>query len=267
MSRACTCAMSSARWHATSARSLDAWSGAAMRRSRMPVRSTIHSSDVSTSFARSWFVSTRSGTYMPVPVMVTPRMPSGRRVMVGLDLLANVLVDALLHERGERADRAAERARAARAVPDEAHAVHAQERRGAVFLPVDARAQPVERPAHEQRPEHRQRVALHLVAHGATEEARRALGGLQEHVAGEAVGDDDVARALEQVATLDRTDEVEVARRLDQRQRLLDQLVALALLLADREQSHPRVLVPEQVAREAGPHVGELHQPRRLHLG
>src|SRR6185436_10633457 len=42
---------------------------AAMRRSRMPVRLTIHSSDVSTSFSRSWFVITRDGAYMPQPVI------------------------------------------------------------------------------------------------------------------------------------------------------------------------------------------------------
>src|SRR4029077_618153 len=103
-----------------------------MRRSRMPVRSTIHSSDVSTSFSRSWFVSTRSGTYMPVPVIVVPRKTSGRRVMVGLDLLAYFLVPFLLDERAERVDRAAERPRPARAVADEADAVHAEHRRGTV---------------------------------------------------------------------------------------------------------------------------------------
>src|SRR5215813_9808789 len=142
----------------------------------MPVRSTIHSSEVSTSFVRSWFVSTRSGTYMPVPVIVVPRIMSGRRIMVRLDLLADVLVHALLDERGERVDRAPERARPARAVADEAHAVDTQQRRGAVLLPVDLRPQPVERPAHEQRPEHGQGVAPHLLAHRAAEEAGCALG-------------------------------------------------------------------------------------------
>src|SRR6185503_1273124 len=198
-SSAFTFAISSARWQAISAMSLEPWSGAAMRRSRMPVRSTIHSSDVSTSFSRSWFVNTRSGTYMPVPVMVMPRIPSGRRVMVRLDLLADVLVDALLDERGERVDRAPERARAARAVADEADAVDAEQRRGAVLLPVDACAQPRQRALHEQRTEHGERVLLHLVTHRAAEEAGRALRGLQEHVAREAIGHHDVARALEQV--------------------------------------------------------------------
>ena len=43
------------------ARSVSACSGAAIRRSRMPVRSMIHSSEVSTSVESSSFVSTRSG--------------------------------------------------------------------------------------------------------------------------------------------------------------------------------------------------------------
>jgi hypothetical protein len=37
-----------------------------MRRSRIPVRETIHSSLVSTIFSKSAFVSTRSGTYEPI---------------------------------------------------------------------------------------------------------------------------------------------------------------------------------------------------------
>src|SRR5512134_3624888 len=104
-----------------------------MRRSRMPVRSRIHASEVSTMRSRSALVSTRSGTYMPVPAMVAPRRDSGCRVMVRLDLLADVLVDAVLDERGDRADRALERPRAAAAIADEAHAIDAEQRGGAVF--------------------------------------------------------------------------------------------------------------------------------------
>ena len=47
--------------------------GAATRRSRMPVRVRIHSSDVSTMRSRSALLSTRSGTYEPQPVMRTLR--------------------------------------------------------------------------------------------------------------------------------------------------------------------------------------------------
>src|ERR1044071_4284017 len=266
-SRASTPAISSARWQAINARSLEACPVAAIRRSRMPVRSTIHSSEVSTSFARSAFVSSRSGTYMPVPVIVAPRIPSGRRIMIGLDLLANVFVDAALHERGQGVDRAPEGARSARAVADEAHAVHAEERRRTVLLPVDARAEPRQGTPHEQRAEHGQRVALDLLAHRAAEERGRALRGLQEHVAGEAVGDDDVAGPLEEIAALDGADEVQMARGFEERQHLLHELVALALLLADRQQPDARVLVAEEIAGEAGAHVRELDEPRALHLG
>src|SRR5262249_50092680 len=146
-----TRAMSSARRAAASARSDEFSSGAEMRRSRMPVRSTIHSSDVSTSVSSSRFVSTRVGTYMPVPVIVAPRTVSGRGDMVRLDLLPDVLLDALLDEPHERADRAAERARAAAAVADEAHAVDAEQRRRAVLLPVDLRLEPAQRRHEQQR--------------------------------------------------------------------------------------------------------------------
>jgi hypothetical protein len=43
--------------------------GETQRRCSMPVRSTIHSFDVSISLARSSFVTTRSGTAMPIPRM------------------------------------------------------------------------------------------------------------------------------------------------------------------------------------------------------
>src|SRR4029450_5092318 len=66
-----TPARSSAVRAAGRARSVMACSGAAIRRSLMPVRSMIHSSDVSTSSASSSFVSTRSGTYVPRPVIDT----------------------------------------------------------------------------------------------------------------------------------------------------------------------------------------------------
>ena len=46
----------------------------AMRRSRMPVRCTIHSSLVSTIFDRSSLVSLRSGTLLPVPAIIAPKL-------------------------------------------------------------------------------------------------------------------------------------------------------------------------------------------------
>ncbi len=62
-------ASSRARCDARSARSEVASPSATTRRSRIPVRSTIHWSFVSTSFSRSAFVTTFSGTNEPVPAM------------------------------------------------------------------------------------------------------------------------------------------------------------------------------------------------------
>src|SRR5512139_4294829 len=48
--------------------------GSAYRRSRIPVRWTIHSSDVSMRRVRSSFRTTREGTARPVPRILAPRM-------------------------------------------------------------------------------------------------------------------------------------------------------------------------------------------------
>jgi hypothetical protein len=62
-------ASASARRAASTARSLVTWPSAAMCRWRMPVRSVIQASEVSTILARSSFVITRSGRYEPLPRM------------------------------------------------------------------------------------------------------------------------------------------------------------------------------------------------------
>ena len=75
-------AAASARSDACCARSAGVSPGLMWWRSTMPERCWIHSSLVSISFARSWFVTTRSGTYIPVPVsfarspIVIPPAPS-----------------------------------------------------------------------------------------------------------------------------------------------------------------------------------------------
>src|SRR5204863_10087151 len=142
-----------------------------MRRSTMPVRSRIHSSEVSTMFSRSALVRIRSGTYMPVPEIVAPRTGLSRADMVGKNLLADVLVHPLLHETRQRADGAAERLGSAGAVADEAHAVHSQERRGPVLLPVDLGLEPAQRRQHEHRSQARQQVPAQFLAHLVRQEA------------------------------------------------------------------------------------------------
>ena len=98
---------------AFAARSLVNSPSAAMRRSRMPVREVIHSSEVSTIFSSSALVSTLSGRYLPVPMMETVRLGRCVRVrgwsggvMVNLDGLDDVRVhlvaDALARPCGVR---------------------------------------------------------------------------------------------------------------------------------------------------------------------
>src|SRR5690606_34926665 len=76
-------ASASARRAASEARSLVAWSAAAMRRSLMPVRVVIHSSEVSTIFERSSLVRTFSGMKLPVPMMLEAQ--KGCWLGVGMD--------------------------------------------------------------------------------------------------------------------------------------------------------------------------------------
>jgi len=64
-----TFASARARFAASDARNDEGVFGSEMRRSRIPVRETIHSSEVSTIASRSLFVRTRLGVYDPVPMM------------------------------------------------------------------------------------------------------------------------------------------------------------------------------------------------------
>ena len=74
MSSAVRPAVSSACRAAVTDREVVLSSAPTMRRSLMPVRLVIHSSEVSTIRSRSALVSTRSGTAMPQPVIAALRM-------------------------------------------------------------------------------------------------------------------------------------------------------------------------------------------------
>ncbi len=93
------------------------------------------------------------------------------------------------------------------------------------------------------------------------------LQRLQHDVAGETVGDDDVGGLAHHVAALDVADEVDTGRLRQQLERLLAQRVALAGLLADRQQPNRRTVDAEAMAGVHRAHLTELHQPLRLHLG
>ena len=87
-----------------------------------------------------------------------------------------------------------------------------------------------------------------------------ALEQLEHDVAGEAVGDDDVDRAERDVAALDVAGEAQ-ARVVGQQPVGVDhEAVALALLVAVREQADARLVDAEDAGREGGAHVRELVQ-------
>src|SRR3954454_15083097 len=114
MSFAGTPDWSSAWWTAGRQMSESACSGAATRRSRMPVRSMIHSFVVSTIVDSSSFVITRSGAYAPKPVIETGRLPLAFAITAVLALhgerqrSARGQLAADLRGRAPPADRAAD---------------------------------------------------------------------------------------------------------------------------------------------------------------
>src|SRR5262249_52331486 len=96
--------------------------------------------------------------------------------------------DGVLHGAGVRA-----------AVADEAAAVDPEEGRGAVLAVVGAGADGVEGGLGEEVAGLGARVPPQLLAEHAAEELGERLGALQQHVADEAVADDDVRLAVEDV--------------------------------------------------------------------
>src|SRR5262249_48868961 len=240
------------------------------RRSRMPVRWTIHSSDVSTICSRSWLVSRRSGTKLPRPAIPTRMVPAmrqlprglGRRLRESARGLLDVQVDLRRHRLARRADRVAERGCLRSAVADGHDALDAEQQGTAVLGVVDLR-----RHAREHlvdlllldagllhQPEHRSQHAL----------AAR-LADLQQHVAGEAVPDHDLARAREQLDALHVA--VELDRHLlEQPARLLDQRVALQLLAADVEDAYLRLRDAERAAVVGRAHDRVLREVMGLRL-
>src|SRR5205814_4355013 len=117
----------------------------AMRRSLMPVRVVIHSSEVSTIRDRSALVRRFSGTQLPVPTIETVRraLPeSGRgfergcRFMITADFLDDMRVELMFNRLGRHPERVLDCERGARTVRDDANSVYAEERAAAVVFVV-----------------------------------------------------------------------------------------------------------------------------------
>ena len=151
-------------------------------------------------------------------------------------------------------DRIADRHAVRAAVRDDAGAAHAEQRRAAVGVVADAGTQLLERRPHQPRAELSPpgRFVDRLANHQPHELAR-PLRGFEDDVADEPVADDDVGRVLVEILAFDVTDELQ-RRLVEQRRRFERLLVALAALLADRDDSYSRVLDPERdLARRRRP--------------
>ena len=171
---------------ASVARSLAASDGSRMCRSRMPVRSTIQASEVST-ILREVVVGQhprgdRRGRYRRCGCAIT-RSPPPKRGAGGApshrnawraDRRGQLLAEADLREAVGDADGVLHRHRVRAAVADERDAVDPEQRRAAVLRVVHAPTQPLERPGHQRRAELRQQArARHLLAHHAENHLRR----------------------------------------------------------------------------------------------
>ena len=126
------------------------------------------------------------------------------------------------------------------AVGDDHGAAHAEERRPAGALVVEDVADPADPGPQQQVRDPAPERAPELAPEQVEDPARQALEELDDDVAQDRVADDDVGEVVDDVLALDVADEVEV-RLVEQLGRLLDPGVALALLLADREQRDARV--------------------------
>ena len=146
---------------------------------------------------------------------------------------------------------------------DDAHPAHAQQRRTAVLPVIQSAAEFVEGLPRQQRSHlcgygAGQRLAQH-VAH----KAANTFAGLQRHVAHKAVAHNHVRQSAEDVAPFHVADELD-RQRLQQRERLTGQIVALGLFFANREQTHARRVDFEHAAGIHFAHHGKLLQIMRL---
>src|SRR5437867_3226375 len=150
-------------------------SSPAMRRSRIPVRDAIHSSEVSTIFSRSAFVRTRSGRADPVPLMTAllssrviessdPRVRLRRErrgLRPGRGHLENFVVDAVVdpvpHELLGHAHGVLDGTDGGPAVADDRRRTHPQERDPAVFGVIDLLAEVAEGRSRQDVPELREK--------------------------------------------------------------------------------------------------------------
>ena len=138
----------------------------------------------------------------------------------------------------------------------------AEQRRPADPLVVEDAADPIDAGAHQQRGEATADRGSELVPPEVGDERRQALEELDDDVAEHGVAHDDVSQVPGQVLPLDVALEPQV-RRVEQLGGALDAGVALALLLADRQEGDTWPRDTLDAFREDRPHPGVLDEVLR----
>ena len=131
---------------------------------------------------------------------------------------------------------------------DDDAALEPEQRRAAVLGVVDPRLKRRNADFERRNPTEAWSVRLISSRSEFSIISRESLRDLQDHVAGEAVGHDDVHVPVEDVAALDVADEVQ-AGLLQDLEGLLRAVRALGVLLADRHEPDPGLFDPEERAR------------------
>ena len=143
---------------------------------------------------------------------------------------------------------------------DHREAAQPKEVGAAVGLGVEAAAKAASGRPDEQSAHAAAAARDDFLAEGIEHGRDRPLRQLEHHVPGEAVADDDVRGAEQEVAALRVAAEVQPVCGGQQLVSLERELVPLLGLLADREQAHLGPGHVEHLLGEDGPHVGELEQ-------
>src|SRR5437868_12032622 len=173
--------------------------------------------------------------------------------------------DVVVHSTGGQPDGVGDGGPRRVAVRDDGQAAEAEQVRAAVRVGVEALPQPSGSGTDEEPADGAARIGGDLLAECVEQRGDRPLEELERDVPGEAVGDDDVGRAAEDVAALAVATEVEVARG-EELMRLERELVALLRLLADGEQAHFQVGHAEDLLGEDGAHGRELDEVLRARV-
>src|SRR5579872_1741437 len=247
-------------------------SGPAIRRSRIPVRCTIHSSEVSTIRSRSRFDRTASGTACAIPVTTAlnvylPTRTCAIRLLVrGFRFFGQIL----LHARSNRLDdfpfdrqlgpqqRVLDRLRRTPAMADRAQSVESKQRRTANLRVVHPLAQRLHDFAQRKVGELKHGMCRYLRPNRVDDQLGHPFARLEHHIADERVAYDHIALLEKHPLALDVSGE---PRKLRQElMSLLGHCVALRLLLADVHQVHGRILAPHHLLGVGSPHQREFDQ-------